>query len=57
MIIKAKEAEQKAIEDGIRENGIEDADKVVQSVLTKRHAQEVRDLEKRFSAEKKVMVK
>ena len=41
---------------GVKENGLEDSDKVVRAVLTERHAQEARELEKRFSAEKKIMV-
>lgn len=34
-----KEVEHKAIEEGIRENGIEDGDKIIRAVLAKRHAQ------------------
>ena len=42
--------------EGIRENGEEDSDKVIRAVLAERHAQELRDLEKQFAAEKKIMV-
>ena len=42
--------------EGIRENGVEDSDKVIRAVLAERHAQELRDLEKQFAAEKKIMV-
>ena len=42
--------------EGIRENGSEDSDKVIRAVLAERHAQELRDLEKQFAAEKKIMV-
>ena len=42
--------------DGIKENGIEDSDKVIRAVLAERHAQEMRDLEKQYAAEKRVMV-
>ena len=53
---KAKEAEKQAMVEGIRENGVEDSDKVIRAVLAERHAQELRDLEKQFAAEKKIMV-
>ena len=36
---QAKEVEKTAIEEGIRENGAEDSDKVIQAVLAARHAQ------------------
>ena len=42
--------------EGVRENGLEDSDKVVRAVLAERHAQELRDLEKQYAAEKKIMV-
>ena len=38
-INQAKEVEKKAIEEGIKENGREDTDKVVKAVLANRHAQ------------------
>ena len=56
LIFKAKEAEKQAMVEGIRENGVEDSDKVIRAVLAERHAQELRDLEKQFAAEKKIMV-
>ena len=37
--VQAKDVEKTAIEEGIRENGAEDGDKVVQAVLAARHAQ------------------
>ena len=37
--VQAKEVEKTAIEEGIRENGTEDSDKVIQAVLAARHAQ------------------
>jgi len=42
--------------EGIKENGEEDSDKVVQAVLAERQARELRDLDKHHAAEKKVMV-
>ena len=41
---------------GIKENGLEDSDKVIRAVMAERHAQELRDLEKQYAAEKKIMV-
>jgi len=48
--------EQKAIQEGIQENGVEDCDKVIQSVLAARHAAEQRDLDNEYAALKKLMV-
>lgn len=42
--------------EGVKENGLEDADKVIRSVLGKRHADETNNLDRQFAAEKKVMV-
>ena len=42
--------------EGVKENGLEDSDKVIRAVLAERHAQELRDLEKQYAAEKKIMV-
>ena len=42
--------------EGVKENGLEDSDKVVRAVQAERHAQELRDLDKQFAAEKKIMV-
>ena len=53
---QAVEAEKKAMNEGVRENGIEEADKVVHAVLAARHSQEMRDVDKTYAAEKKVMV-
>ncbi len=41
---------------GIKENGLEDSDRVVRAVLAERHAAELRDLEGHYAAEKKIMV-
>ena len=41
---------------GVKENGLEDADKVIRSVLGQRHADELNQLERQYAAEKKVMV-
>ena len=48
--------EQQAIAEGVKENGLEDSDKVIRAVQAERHAQELRDLDKQFAAEKKIMV-
>lgn len=53
---QTREAEQKAMQEGIKENGVEDSDKVVRAVMAQRHAQEQQDLEKQYAAEKKIMV-
>ena len=53
---QSKEAEKGAMVAGVKENGVEDADKVIRSVLGKRHADETNNLERQFAAEKKVMV-
>ena len=53
---QAKEAERKAIRDGIQENGMEDSDKVVQSVLAARHADEEKNIDSEYAALKKLMV-
>ena len=42
--------------EGVKENGLEDSDKVVRSVLNQRHMQEMNDLERQFTAEKKMAV-
>ncbi|RUS80922.1 hypothetical protein EGW08_011303, partial [Elysia chlorotica] len=55
-VSQAKDVEHKAIEEGIKENGEEDSDKVVEAVLAQRHAQELADLENQFAARKKVAV-
>ena len=55
-ILQAKEAEKLAMMEGIKENGIEDSDKVIRAVLAERHVQEMRDLEKQYTAERKIMV-
>ena len=47
--------EKDAIAAGLKENGQEDADKVIRSVLSKRHAQETNNLERQFAAERKVV--
>lgn len=39
LCLQAKQVEKTAIEEGIRENGTEDSDKVIQAVLAARHAQ------------------
>ena len=46
--------EKDAIAAGLKENGLEDADKVIRSVLSKRHAEETNNLERQFAAERKV---
>ncbi len=56
IFFQAKDAEKVAIRAGIQENGSESSDKVVRAVLSERHAQEMRDLEKQFAAERKIMV-
>ena len=56
VVSQSKEAEKKAMVEGIKENGTEDADKVARAVLAERHAREVSDLDQQFSAEKKIMV-
>ena len=48
--------EAKAIAEGIKENGVEDSDKVVSSVQAQRQQQEMQDLEKRYILQKKVLV-
>lgn len=48
--------EQKAIREGIQENGVEDSDKVIQSVLAARHAAEEKDINSEYAALKKLMV-
>ncbi|CAH1797049.1 unnamed protein product [Owenia fusiformis] len=53
---KSKEAEQKAMVEGVQENGIEDSDKVVKACLAARHARELSDLDTQFAGEKKLMV-
>lgn len=55
-VAQSKDIEHKAIEEGIKENGEEDSDKVVEAVLAQRHAQELADLENQFAARKKVAV-
>ena len=50
------EVEKKAIAEGIKENGVEDSDKVVRAVMSQRHAQEMKDLENEYAARRKVMV-
>lgn len=44
------------IVEGIRENGIEDGDKVVRSVMAQRQAQERRDLDNEYAARHQVIV-
>ena len=46
----------KAMVEGVQENGVEDSDKVVRAVLARRHADELREMESRFAAEKRMMV-
>ena len=41
---------------GIRENGTEEGDKVVRSVLAARHNKELDNLESQYAAQKKIMV-
>ena len=41
---------------GVKENGLEDSDKVVRSVLNQRHTQEMNELERQFTAQRKMMV-
>lgn len=53
---QAKEDEKKAIREGIQENGVEDSDKVIRSVLTARHATEEKDIDNEYAAKKKLMV-
>ena len=53
---QSKDAEKAAMQVGIKENGLEDSDKVIRAVMAERHSQELRDLEKQFAAEKKIMV-
>ena len=55
-ITQAKEVEKQAIQDGIQENGVEDCDKVIQSVLAARHAAEEQDIDTEYAALKKLMV-
>ena len=51
-----KAAEKHAISEGVKQNGAEDSDKVVRAVLSERHAHELRDLDRQYAAEKKIMV-
>lgn len=53
---QAEEVERKAIAVGIRENGADDSDKVIKSVLSRRHASELRGLEAEFAALRRCMV-
>ncbi len=56
LFVQCKDAEKTAIVEGIKENGVDDGDKVIRSVLAERHALEMRNLEKEYAAQKKIMV-
>lgn len=48
--------EKKAIREGVQQNGTEDSDKVIKSVLAARHAAEENELDAEYAALKKLMV-
>ncbi|XP_071497013.1 uncharacterized protein [Diadema antillarum] len=51
-----KEAERKEMVEGIQQAGSQNTDKVIKEVLAKRQAQEARDLDAQFAAERQVAV-
>ncbi|XP_070551432.1 trichohyalin-like [Ptychodera flava] len=53
---RVKEEERKAITEGIQEHGVENTERVVQAVLEKRQAQEMKDLDAQFAAERRVAI-
>jgi hypothetical protein len=55
-LLQSREVEKEAISEGVKENGMEDSEKVVRSVLGQRHTQELADIEKKFSAQRKIML-
>lgn len=55
-MLQAKEVEKQAIREGIQENGVEDSDKVIKSVLAARHAAEEKELDSEYAAKKKLMI-
>lgn len=55
-IKQSRQAEKEAITEGVKENGLEDSDKVIRAVLGQRHAKEMTELERQMAAERKIML-